>query len=29
MSVKTFLRDRILPKWVHVLYQKAYYRYIP
>ena len=28
MNVKTFLRDRIFPKWVHVLYQKAYYRYI-
>lgn len=28
MNVKFFLRDRIFPKWVHVLYQKAYYRYI-
>lgn len=28
MSVKSFLRDHVLPEWVHVLYQKAYNRYI-
>lgn len=28
MSTKTWLRDHVVPKWVHALYQKAYNRYI-
>lgn len=28
MSIKAILRDKILPSWIHVLYQKAYFQYI-
>ncbi len=28
MSLKSVLRDKVFPSWVHALYQKGYYRYI-